>query len=885
MPKHTDLCAEKQRLSENKSDEVASWQRWGPYVSERSWGTVREDYSRDGNAWDYFPFNQASWKAYRWGEDGIAGICDRYQLLTFAPAFWNEKDSCLKERLFGLSSWQGNHGEDVKECAFRLDALPSSAYLHYLYKYPQQAFPYEKLIEGNLTRTSSDPEYELIDTGVFDDNRYFDIHIEYAKFDAEDIAMRITAYNRGPDSAPLHILPQIWFRNTWSWSGKKEPKPAIMPGKEGREPCLEIEEAKPSPLANLPFPYELGKRYLYASHGAELLFTENETRNGLDDHQPKKDAFERKIVHRDEDDLPEKGSKAALHYRFASVAPGSSVTVYLRLSRENLDKPLEGIDLLIEKRRNESDEFYETVHPKGASKEEREIQRHAFASLIWNQQIYLYDVEQWLKGDAIPAHRHFDRNVHWQHLNSMRILFVPDKWEYPWFAAWDQAFHCLTIALIDIERAKEQLWLLLFDQFQHPNGEIPACEWEFSDLNPPVQAWVVWQLYQMQKEKEGKGDRAFLEKCFHKLLMNFSWWVNKVDSLGNNVFEGGFLGLDNIAVLDRSEPLPSGAVLQQSDGTGWMAMLCLNLMRIALELAVDNSVYESLATKFFEHFVYIAAAMKKRGNCDYEMWSDRDGFFYDVLTFPDGHFEKFRVRSLVGIIPIFACEVLDEEQMRSFPSFYRSFNWFLNNRKELVDPCVFSLDKNRYLLSLVDEEHLRSILSYVWNPDEFRSEFGLRSLSKYHLKHPFSFEGKTIRYEPAESLEKIKGGNSNWRGPIWFPTNYIFIESLNKFSEAFGNEFKLELPGEKPVTLREMSLSFSDRLLHLFLRNEQGHRPFFGESFPFDEDPHWSECFWFYEYFHPETGKGLGASQQAGWTALVANLIEESHLEDQGATA
>ena len=873
-------CPETERLLENHSTQVPPWQKWGPYVSERSWGTVREDYSSDGNAWGYFSFDDAKWKAYRWGEDAIAGICDRYQLLLFAPVFWNGKDKELKERLFGVSSLQGNHGEDIKEIAFRLDAVPSASYLHYLYKYPQEAFPYEELVERNLTRSTKEPEYELIDTGIFSNNRYFDIEIKYGKFGPEDIAIAIVAHNRGDRAAPLHILPHLWFRNTWSASEETLPKPTICERDGKGFHLLEAIETELSPLPNLPFPYRLGKKYLYAPLGAQVLFTENETREGIKDQHPKKDAFHRKIVYGPEDPLPDNGSKAALHYFFPAIEPGDSVTLHLRLSSELLSNPLEEIPALMKKRKEEADLFYAEIHPKEANPEEKEIQRHAFASLIWNQQIYLYDVDQWLKGDKESVHRHFVRNAHWQHLNSMRILFMPDKWEYPWFAAWDHAFHCLTLSLIDIERAKEQLWLLLFDQFQHPNGEIPACEWEFSDLNPPVQGWAAWKIYQNQKEKQGKGDRAFLEKCFHKLLMNFSWWVNKVDNSGNNVFEGGFLGLDNIAVIDRSQPLPSGASLQQSDGTGWMAMFCLNLMQIALELSKENSVYESLATKFFEHFVYIAAAMKKMGNRDYEMWSDRDGFFYDVMTYPDGHFSKFRVRSLVGLIPLFACEIFEEKEFSAFPSFYSSFLWFLRNRKEIVSSCVFPEKKKDgetlYLLSLVGEDHLRSVLSYVWNPEEFRSEYGLRSLSKYHLKHPFFFEGKQVQYEPAESLEKIKGGNSNWRGPIWFPTNYLFIQSLNKFSKAFGTEFILQIPGEKPITLQEMSLSFSDRLLAIFRKNEKGHRPFWGANFPFDKDPNWNAYFSFYEYFNAETGQGLGASQQAGWTALIANLIEES---------
>ena len=661
MPEKT---AEHERIAMQRDQIVPPWLKWGPYVSERSWGSVREDYSFDGNAWNYFPYELAISKAYRWGEDGIGGWCDRYQVLVLTPAFWNGADLHLKERLFGLSIFEGNHGEDVKEYYYHLDGLPSHAYMKYLYKYPQREFPYQKLREENLKRGTTDPEYELVDTGVFNENRYFDVFIEYAKERPEDLCVKVEIFNRGPDPASLHFLMQMFFRNQWSWTGENLPKPKIT---KGNGVCLIADEGEMAPPPHLPMEYRLGKRYLYGPDGAELLFTENETRF-VHEGGFYKDGFNRKIVQGEEATNPNnEGSKAALHYRFHAIAPNSSVKILFRFTDKPMDNPLTQVEEIVAKKKEEADLFYETIHPKGLSKDEKLIQRQALAGQTWTKQIYIFDVGQWLKGDnpkrPPPETRLIGKNNHWKHLNSMRIMLMPDKWEYPWFAAWDHAFHCLTYSLLDMDFAKKQLWVLLFDQFQHPNGQIPAYEWDFSDLNPPVHAWAILRLFQMERESKGEGDRDFLEKCFHKLLLNFTWWVNKVDNSGNNVFEGGFLGLDNITVLDRSEKLPGGAVLQQSDGTGWMAMFSLNLMRIALELSRENKTYEGLATKFFQHYVYIAHAMKKRGNRDYEMWSDRDGFFYDVLTQPDGTFMKFRVRSLVGLIPLFAVEILHEDFM------------------------------------------------------------------------------------------------------------------------------------------------------------------------------------------------------------------------------
>lgn len=871
--------AEKKRIAEGRDQIVAPWFLWGPYVSERSWGTVREDYSWDGEAWNYFPFEMASWRAFRWGEDGIAGWCDRYQIMVLNPVFWNEKDPILKERLFGLNTYEGNHGEDVKEYYFHLDGLPSHAYMKYLYKYPQEEYPYQKLREENARRTAADPEYELIDTGILNENRYFDIFIEYAKDSIEGLCIKIEAFNRGNQPAPLHILQQMVFRNQWSWSGEPFPRPRIVA--EGSHALVADDSAMPS-IPQLPIEYWLGKRYLYGPKGAQLLFTENDTRCPEPGHY--KDAFHRAIVQKEEGVVNPKheGSKAALHYKFDAVPAGESVKLLFRFSPHSLKDPLHDVERIIAERKEEADAFYASIHPKQLNDQEKMIQRQALAGIIWSKQIYIYDVNRWLEGDnpaaPPPASRLQGRNNHWRHLNSMRVLLMPDVWEYPWFAAWDLAFHCITYAIIDMEFAKKQLWLMLFDQFQHPNGQIPAYEWNFSDLNPPVQSWAALHLYKMELERTGKADRDFLERCFLKLTLNFTWWVNKVDNTGNNVFEGGFLGLDNITVCDRSEKFPSGVVLRQSDGTGWMAMFALNLMRMALELCQDDKNYEGMATKFFQHYVYIAHAMKKRGNTDYEMWSETDGFFYDVLSYPDGTFTKFRVRSLVGLIPLYAIEILHEDHIKQFPDFYRNFKWFMENRKDLVEPCIIPTIKNNkrhYVCTMMNHEQLQSVLKYIWNPEEFRATYGLRSLSRYHEKNPFEFQGKTVGYEPSDSLHKVKGGNSNWRGPIWMPTTYLLVDSLRKLTEAYEENIKITVGHEPPTDIPHMIRSFSERVMHIFLPNKEGKRPVFGPDFPFARDPHWRDYIPFNEFFNPETGKGLGSSHQTGWTALIANFMDD----------
>ncbi len=880
--------AEGRRLTETRGRPLL-WRRWGPYVSERSWGTVREDYSPNGAAWDYLSHDMARSKAYRWGEDGMAAICDRYQILVFSLALWNGHDPILKERAFGLTPGEGNHGEDVKEYYFYLDSTPTHSYMKYLYKYPQAAYPYDQVVAENRRRAGSGFEYELLDTGVFDEDRYFDVFVEYAKASSEDICIRIEAVNRGPKAATIHLLPHLWFRNTWAWTNPPGPAPSIGMGSPSKGTvCLVADDSGAEPLRNLPFEYRLGKRYLYADAKGRPLFTNNETNTlrlqGTPNHTPYcKDAFHNAISGKQTDAVnPDRtGTKACLQYKY-TVPAGGSVVLRLRLAPEAMQAPLDDVDSVVAQRRAEADEFYTAIHPPKATEDEKRIQRQAFAGLLWTKQIYLFDVAAWMDGDnpnnPPPASRQNIRNKHWRHLNSMRILSMPDKWEYPWFAAWDLAFHTVPFALIDPEFAKEQLFLMLFEQFQHPSGQIPAYEWEFSDLNPPVHPWAVWRVYKMDKERSGTGDREFLEKCFHKLLINFAWWVNKVDSEGNNVFEGGFLGLDNITVIDRSEKLPGGAVLEQSDATGWMGMFCLKMMQIALELAAGNKAYESLALKFFEHYIYIGAAMKNMGGRNYSLWDEGDGFFYDVLHHPDGSFEKFRVRSLVGLIPLYAVETLKMEKVEAFQEFKTNFLWFLNNRRNLTESCCHYIEpRKQFELTIVDEEQLRRMLQRLLSPQEFLSTYGIRSLSKYHENHPFVFGTSEVRYDPAESDNKIKGGNSNWRGPIWFPTTFLIIEALRTLGAGYGNDFKIGIADDKATerNLLEVAEEVANRMIRIFTRDGHGRRPVYGGSRKFQEDPHWKDLILFYEFFHGDNGAGIGASHQTGWTALVAALIDE----------
>jgi hypothetical protein len=880
---------EKQRLSENKNG-GNEWQHWGPYLSERSWGTVREDYSADGGAWDYFTHDMARRKAYRWGEDGLAGICDRYQLLCFSLALWNGRDSILKERAFGLVPREGNHGEDVKEYYYYLDSTPTHSYMKYLYKYPHSPYPYQRIIDENRNRGGVGPEFELLDTGVFDENRYFDVFVEYAKAGPEDICIRIEAFNRGPEEVELHILPHLWFRNIWAWGEARLQEPSIVAGGRGKAfVSIVADDTEADGLDNLPFKYKLGRRVLYGSHDGGPLFTDNESdvvalygREADNGRKYFKDAFHRQIVNGEPAANPAgNGTKACLHYQ-RTVKAGGSTVVRLRLCRQDLRDPLDAVDQIVAKRLREADEFYDDIHPRRATEDERRVQRQALAGLMWSKQNYIFDVHRWLDGDnpvlPPPASRHNIRNMHWRHLNSMRVLSMPDKWEYPWFAAWDLAFHTVAIALIDANFAKEQLWFMLFEQFQHPNGQIPAYEWEYSDLNPPVHPWAVWRVYNMDRIRSGVADRSFLERCFHKLLINFAWWINKVDSSGNNIFEGGFLGLDNITLFDRSDPLPGGAKLEQSDATGWMGLFCLAMMRIALELARENKSYEGLAIKFFQHYIYVGAAMKNMGGRSYNLWDEEEGFFYDVLRYPDGSFQKLRVRSMVGLIPLYAVERLEMSWVSQFKEFTSSLNWFLENRKELIQHCVNRVSHGgveTLVLTIVDQNQLHRILQRIWDPNEFLSDYGLRSLSKAHLTEPFVLAGNQVAYEPGEADCKIKGGNSNWRGPIWMPTAFLMIESLRKLARAYGAEMTVTAPDGSKSTITEIAASHADRLISIFRRDEHGRRPVYGNIERFQNDPHWRDYLLFFEYFHGDTGAGLGASHQTGWTGLVASLIDE----------
>jgi len=873
------------------TDDHTGWRRFGPYVADRAWGTVREDYSASGDAWGYLPHDLARSKAYRWGEDGIAGFCDRYQVLVFALALWNERDPILKERLFGLVPSEGNHGEDVKEYYFYLDATPTHSYQKFLYKYPQREFPYTWLVQENQRRAGRGPEFELIDTGIFDDDRYFDVFVEYAKASPEDIAIRITAHNRGPEPAPLQLIPHLWFRNTWAWSEGSGAEPYVSAGSApAGTRVLVADDRAADPIAGLPFEYRLGARHLYLEEDARLLFTYNETNaarvfgpGGRSRRPEVKDAFHRALILGEDCVSSEEiGTKACAVFRRV-VPAGGSATLRLRLTPERPLAPLADVDEVVDQRQREADAFYAEVQPKAATADEKLIQRQAFAGMLWTKQIYLFDVNKWLEGDNSrwppPESRKQIRNTHWRHLNSMRVMSMPDKWEYPWFAAWDLAFHCVTLALVDPDFAKEQLRYLLFEQFQHPSGQIPAYEWEFSDLNPPVQAWAVWRIYNMDRLRSGRADRVFLEKCFHKLLINFAWWVNKVDREENNVFEGGFLGLDNIAVIDRSEKLAEGAALEQSDATGWMGMLCLTLMRMALELARENQAYEGLASKFFQHYIYVAAAMKKMGGRDYQLWDEKDGFFYDVLRFPDGRFEKFRVRSLVGLIPLYAVERLEDRWIEPFHEFKANFNWFLQNKAHIVQGVchpVHGPDGRLHVCAIVDEKQIKRLLDRLIDPAEFLSPFGMRSLSKVHETEPYRFGDREVRYEPAEAVSKIKGGNSNWRGPIWFPTAFLMIESLRKLGTAEGSLVTVPgVDGGEPRTLWQVAEDLANRMIGIFTRDALGRRAFYGANRKFQEDPHWRDLILFHEYFHGDTGEGLGASHQTGWTGLVASLIDE----------
>ncbi|MBK8240060.1 MAG: glucosidase [Deltaproteobacteria bacterium] len=871
---------DEQRRLDAIRDHAQPWQRWGPYLSERQWGTVREDYSARGSAWESFPHDHARSRAYRWGEDGLGGWSDDHQLLCLSVALWNGRDPILKERLFGLTNAEGNHGEDVKELYWYLDALPSHAWASMLYKYPQRAFPYERLLAENRARGRGQAEFELLDTDAFDDDRYFDVFVEYVQCAPGDTLMRVRAINRGPEPAPLWIVPQACSRNRWSWThapGHRRPR------MHGREPgVVELDDPK------------LGRMWLYHALEAEALFSENDTNVrrlfGLDDvHGPFKDAFHEYVVDGRHDALAHQaaGSKFGALQRF-ELAPGQEVQTLLRCTATPCTTPLADATAWFERRRAEADAFYGALQSDMPEPDARAVQRQAFAGLVWSKQFYHYDVRQWLEGDPDqpppPGDRRGGRNSNWRHLNNADVISMPDTWEYPWYASWDLAFHCLPLAMIDPEFAKAQLVLLTREWYMHPSGQLPAYEWAFDDVNPPVHAWAAWRVFKIEeKHHGGRGDLAFLEGVFHKLMLNFTWWVNRKDGEGHNIFQGGFLGLDNIGVFDRSKPLPTGGFINQADGTAWMAMYSLNLMRIALELAQHNPVYEDIATKFFEHFLHIAEAMTRELDEGPGLWDDDDEFYYDVLSLPGGQRVPLRLRSLVGLIPMCAVEVIDPALLEKLPAFRERLEWVLTHRPELAKLVSRWQEPGRgerRLLSLLRGSRLKRLLRRMLDPAEFLSPFGVRSLSAHYREQPYHLpvdgHAVTVAYEPGEATTGLFGGNSNWRGPIWFPINFLLIESLQKFHHYYGDEFVVECPtgSGTHLSLAAIAELLSQRLTALFLRDADGRRPVHGSRARLQSDPRFRDYVSFFEYFHGDTGEGLGASHQTGWTALVAKLLQ-----------
>jgi hypothetical protein len=887
MNEHNAIHNDYADYNKDKKDKKDKWQRWGPYLSERAWGTVREDYSATGEAWEFFPHDHARSRAYRWNEDGLAGISDDKQYLCFALALWNHNDPILKERLFGLTGNQGNHGEDVKEYYFYLDNTPTHSYMKMLYKYPQAAYPYGELVAENARRGFDEFEYELLDTGVFAEDRYFDVLIEYAKADANDILIRISATNHGPDKAPLTLLPQAWFRNTWAWGydagpmGDVPTKPHLQ-AVDISEKVRAVRMDHPA-FGDQPF-------YLYADNADRLIFTENETNakrifGGENPSLYVKDAFHETIVNGNVYTInPEQtGTKSAAVFHLI-LAPGQTQTVQLRLCDTQRKAPFRGIDKIWNGRIAEADAFYDSIHPAGLSDDEKRVQRQALAGMLWTKQLYYYDVDQWLDGDPIgqPPHSRKDgRNHEWRHLNNYDVISMPDKWEYPWYAGWDLAFHCIPLAMLDVDFAKAQLITLTREWYMHPNGQLPAYEWAFADVNPPVHAWAAWRVYEL----DDKRDQTFLKRVFNKMLLNFTWWVNRKDADDNNVFQGGFLGLDNISIFDRSASLPTGGRLDQSDGTSWMGFYSLTMMNIALELAADDDAYEDMAIKFFEHFLQIAAAMSDEAHLGTGLWDEQDGFFYDVLRLPGGRAEPLRVRSLVGLMPLIAIETIGHETLEQMPRFRQSVDWMQNNRPQLTGNmlCTFEDDYRAHIISIPTPQRMRSVLRYMLDENEFLSPYGIRSVSKYHEANPFvlHLDGSTfsINYQPAESLSGLFGGNSNWRGPIWFPINYLLIESLRKYYRYYGDDFQVEMPTGSGVmmNLDAVADELSRRLERLFLRDNDGKRAIYGGLEVFQSDPNWRDLLLFHEYFHGDNGAGLGASHQTGWTGLVAALIQQSN--------
>jgi mannosylglycerate hydrolase MGH1-like protein len=873
------MNAEQNRLEEARNQK-APWKKWGPYLSERQWGTVREDYSDDGNAWDYFSHDQARSRAYRWGEDGLAGISDDKQLLCFALALWNGKDPILKERMFGLTNSEANHGEDVKEYYFYVDSTPTHSYMKYLYKYPQAAYPYDNLVETNRGRGRGDFEYELIDTGVFDENRYFDVFVEYAKAGPEDILIQITLCNRGPETATLHVLPTVWFRNVWSWE-ENAPRPQLR--LEGQSDGVGVLSASHP---------DLGERFFYAEGAAELLFTENETNTerlfGSANRTPYvKDGINNYIVagRRDTVNPEKKGTKASAHYPL-TVGAGQSQVLRLRLRDAAVKKGQPGpfgndFEGVLEARRKDADEFYVSVIPSALSADEANVMRQALAGMLWTKQFYHYDVDKWLEergSDPFKPQRRAPRNEHWHHMYNADIISMPDKWEYPWYAAWDLAFHVVALTLVDEDFGKQQLDLMVQGQYLHPNGQLPAYEWNFGDVNPPVHAWSTIFTYRLEQVRRGKGDVEWLEHAFHKLLLNFTWWVNRKDRSGKNVFEGGFLGLDNIGVFDRSSPLPTGGYLEQADGTAWMALFCQNMLEIAAQLAMERPAYLPMCRKFVEHFLWIASSMVHAGE-DVGMWDEEDGFFYDVLRLPDGSAQRLKVRSMVGLLPLCAVTVFESGGVWKDSEIVQRLHRFLNARPELRafihDPLTVG-HGGRRLAAILSETKLRRVLKTMLDENEFLSPYGLRALSRYHAEHPYVFQVGDqqygVGYLPAESDTGMFGGNSNWRGPIWMPVNGLIIRALLQYYAYYGNDFTIECPtgSGRQMNLYQVAEEIHRRLASIFLRNSEGRRPVHGGNTKFQEDPYWRDLILFYEYFHGDNGAGLGASHQTGWTGVIA---------------
>ncbi|EGZ70573.1 Six-hairpin glycosidase [Neurospora tetrasperma FGSC 2509] len=898
---HEYLTEEEKRLKEDRN-RTKYWKKWGPYVAERQWATGKSSQRpADGDAWSHFPHEHARSRTYRWGEDGIAGVCDTHGLQNIAFSFWNEKDAFLKERLFGLSNPQGNHGESIKEAHFHVDNTPHS-YMKYLYKYPQAEFPYEDLIKENARRGRTDKEYQILDTGVFEDNRYWDIFIETAKEDddPDELLFRVTAWNRGPDPAPLHIIPQMWFRNTWAWG--REP--------ESNKPSLQAVGDNQVKSRH----HQLGERYLLLSPSPgvgpsgedvhpKLIFTENDTNTELlykvPNKQPYvKDGFHRYIVDGEKEAVnpAQTGTKSAAWFTFneaGGVAPGECAVVRFRFSKKNTDYlDEEEFDDLMDKKKEEADDFYYRISPLPMADDLRNIQRQAFAGMMWCKQHYLFIWDEWANGDPAqpppPPERKNIRNQTWKHLHCDDILSMPDSWEYPFFAAWDTSFHCITLAMIDPEFAKKQLDLFTREWYCHPNGQLPAYEWNFSDVNPPVHAWATFRVFKIERKLYGRQDLDFLERVFQKLLINFTWWVNRKDVDGKNVFEGGFLGLDNIGLFNRSEPLPTGGTLEQADSTGWMAFYCLNMLNMALELAKHRRIYEDIASKFFEHFILISDAMTFRmGQKDEKsLWNDEDGFYYDAISWGGPWIQQLPVRSLVGLIPLYATLTLEPELINKLPSFKKRVEWFMQNREDVAERTMFSIRKrgkgNRILLSLVNEERLTKILQRMLDEDEFLSEHGIRSLSKYHKEHPFSMDvnGQTFKvgYVPGDSDTGLFGGNSNWRGPIWLCVNFLLVESLQRFYLFFGQSLQVECPvgsGEY-MHLGHVAEEIQHRLQHLFARDDNGRRSINGGNDVLDYDENWRDYLWFYEFFDGDSGRGLGATHQCGWTGLIAKMIHDT---------